>query len=326
MSIHWLVGVAGDLPILQNTSLASIRLRATVAALCAQDYPALRRLTFGPEIGSELPNILVIGKLPKDRPALATTWLETAQRIKSKGRTVVLDYTDNHLEKEKSHAQDFYEKALSLADCAVCSSHHLKNSLGKYLAKPVHVIPDAIETGIFAPKKTLHRPRRALWFGHHTNLKYLIDFLAAYDSDFGLRVFVLTSEIGVSGIAKALPKFSKRIAIDPGLWSLPAMIARAKASDLCLIPSNPADPVKNGASSNRLITALALGLPTAAESVESYKEFSDYFINIRSPDFLSFVKNPLPHSDKVLVAQKTICPRFQPKAIAKEWSDFFERI
>ena len=45
-------------------------------------------------------------------------------------------------------------------------------------------------------------------------------------------------------------------------------------------------------SANRLITALALGLPTAADNLESYKEFSEFYVDIRSEKFRAVMRDP----------------------------------
>lgn len=67
-------------------------------------------------------------------------------------------------------------------------------------------------------------------------------------------------------------------------WSIDTMREAAQQSDVCLIPSDTQDPRKMAVSANRLITALALGLPTAADRLESYAEFGEYFTDIRSAD------------------------------------------
>jgi len=154
----------------------------------------------------------------------------------------------------------------------------------------------------------------------------LIDFLNGYKAPIPLTVIALTTVIGVSGLTKARSKLPSHVQVKPGLWSLDEMKRWATRCDLCLLPSDPTDPIKNGASTNRLVTALALGLPTAADIIESYREFSEYFLDIRSPEFPDMIRKPLKFSQKVAEAQEKICPRFSAHPIASAWSDLLEQL
>jgi DNA helicase-2/ATP-dependent DNA helicase PcrA len=87
------------------------------------------------------------------------------------------------------------------------------------------------------------------------------------------------------------------------------MINTSKFCDLIIIPSDPNDPKKAGVSSNRLITALALGLPTAACVMESYKEYDQYFTDIDSEKFIELIDNPDKFHNQVLEAQDKINPQ-----------------
>jgi hypothetical protein len=58
------------------------------------------------------------------------------------------------------------------------------------------------------------------------------------------------------------------------------MVAAARVAEFCVVPSNNWDPKKSGASSNRLLTAPALGLPTAVSMIPSCQEFSEYFFDL----------------------------------------------
>ena len=109
-------------------------------------------------------------------------------------------------------------------------------------------------------------------------------------------------------------------------WSIDEMIHTAKICDLAIIPSDPNDPQKAGVSSNRLITALALGLPTAADIISSYKEFNEFFIDIRSKQFLNLLNNPDYFHSQVFKAQKEIVPLFFQDIICQKWIDFFSKL
>jgi hypothetical protein len=101
------------------------------------------------------------------------------------------------------------------------------------------------------------------------------------------------------------------------------MIDASKVSHGCLIPSDLNDPRKSGASSNRLITAFALGLPVSADLLESYAPFSSYFHNIRKEPLSIFFKNFALYLEKVGIAQGTIIPMFSEGVIAQKWRNLF---
>jgi hypothetical protein len=109
-------------------------------------------------------------------------------------------------------------------------------------------------------------------------------------------------------------------------WSLDAMRFYSNYCNVCVIPSDPKDPRKAGVSSNRLISALSLGLPTAASYVESYLEFSEYFTNLESREFLNLLKNPNLANFKTLEAQEKIVSKFSFAEIGSQWDVFLSSI
>ena len=104
------------------------------------------------------------------------------------------------------------------------------------------------------------------------------------------------------------------------------MIHAASLCDLCIIPSDLADPRKAGVSSNRLLTALALGLPTAADRLDSYLEHSDYFTDIRSKDFDRLLENPLAFRVQVIQAQNGPVQEHSMQKVGERWVSLLESI
>jgi hypothetical protein len=102
----------------------------------------------------------------------------------------------------------------------------------------------------------------------------------------------LSNKEGLEFLNKTPILIPKNLYIQTGIWSSEKMVSAAKLCDIAIIPSDPNDIKKSSVSSNRLITALALGLPTAADTMNSYKEFSNYFIDIRSKKFHDLLKIP----------------------------------
>jgi len=99
---------------------------------------------------------------------------------------------------------------------------------------------------------------------------------------------------------------------------VPAVSAAAREADYCVIPSDPASP-KRYASNNRLVTALALGLPTIATALPSYVEVGDYFANDNSGSALKLMENPLAFSQQVHAFQNREIHRFSRESVESSW-------
>jgi hypothetical protein len=307
---------------LNFSNLASIRLRSAIVAKYMSQHGST--ITVG-EFIPEISNIILVGKIgANDIVRRTKLWLDQIQSSKNKNIKIFVDYTDHHLGFE-SPMRFFYEAVLKLADCIITSSNHLKISLNNYYSKEIFVIPDAIEVPILSPKAS--KTNRILWFGHATNIKYLINFIEKYKkTDVIFKLIILSNDNGLNILSNH--QFQTRIGFEIELqkWSVESLIAASKISDICIIPSDPEDPKKTGASSNRLITSIALGLPTVAELLPSYEEFSKYFFNIRSNSLFEIMSSSSSYESKKLIseAQLKIVPKFLPQAVSQEWIKLFK--
>ena len=253
-------------------------------------------------------------------------WINQIEEQKKMGTKILLDYTDDHLN-FKSPMTSFYERSLAYIDTAITSSTFLAYKLKQKSKISVEIIPDAIEVPIFKPKIRENDSRNILWFGHASNINYLIEFINTFKNmKQKTTLFILTNEQGVNIFNQTKFNIDKSLSIQLGLWSIQAMINTSKVCDLIIIPSDPNDPKKAGVSSNRLITALALGLPTAACVMESYKEYNEYFTDIDSEKFIELIDNPDKFHLQVLEAQNRIIPQFTQEAIGQKWINFFEKL
>jgi hypothetical protein len=101
------------------------------------------------------------------------------------------------------------------------------------------------------------------------------------------------------------------------------MVDVSSDADLCVIPSDSSDPRKAGASSNRLLSALALGLPTAATPIPSYAEFSDYFVDIKSDPFSLSEPELSGLCALIKLAQANILEQYSREAVGRQWTNLF---
>jgi hypothetical protein len=320
-SVEWLLPFASaSLKDLQQSNLASVRLRAAVClqAIVSQHWRTAINDGQQPSGASTI----VVGKLDfindTRRPE---RWLRHLESARKRGACIVIDYTDHHLETGTA-ADRFYAAALDLADLAICSSTKLAQLIRPFYAGQIAIIEDPIEVPITQPVAHHRKLRTALWVGHSTNLPYLIEFLF---NDFALstpmRLIAMTN-------AYPLPKEYTRLLEGQNLsqleicvvpWNLPDMITAASVSDVCWIPAGLNSKRKSGASSNRLLTALALGLPVAADELESYLPMRRYFASLHTPEFAALMHEPETHFAQVLEAQALIARDYTKAAIGRQW-------
>lgn len=325
--VHWMIpGDYPDLSSLSNSNLASIRMRAGLVAKNASTIGIT--LSAGDHISPESQRV-VIGKIGADcQQGRAEFWLRQLTAAKQAGKRIVLDYTDHHLANQTSPMRPFYLKALPLVDEAVVSSDLMKSHLQSFFNGLIHVISDPLETPITPPdeSKSGDRIKTVLWFGHATNIMYLTNYLSnqeVCDGDFNL--IVLSNDIGLKAFASQHIGVKGQIQVNLLRWSIAEMCSAARLSDACIIPSDVSDPVKSGASSNRLLTALALGLPTLAENLASYVPFDRFYRNIRETKISDFL-NQLPKEClKVKMAQREVLPHYTQDALLRHWASIFDR-
>jgi len=323
--VQWLISSRdSSLTALASSNLASIRLRSVVSMRAALDGNVTS--SADREVDHET-EILVVGKVDAvtdvNRP---TRWLSYMQQAKDRNCKIIIDYTDHHID-GKPVMRDFYIEALHLADHVTTSSPKLAKNISATWKGGVTVIEDPIELSFISPKAERTPQLTALWFGHASNLQYLFDFIkTCLNLQEPLRLIVMTNFFDQKIFdqqMKAAPKNLEMVVVP---WSLQDMHTVASICDFCIIPAGMNDPRKNGVSSNRLLTALALGLPTAADKVDSYLGFSEFFTDIRSQELEQLISNPHQYSELVKKAQSTIANTHTIEAIGHQWLTLFSSL
>lgn len=321
--LHWLIWepASEDIGRLKDSALASNRLRSAPSLDAALNLGW--SISFGEDVVKNS-SVVIVGKIGvKNLSERQPRWITQIKEAK-KSSKVFIDYTD-HLLGYEAEMSNFYRHSLSLVDGAIVPSASMEGLLSAYSNVPIALIEDPLETPLNSPKQTQGLPVTLLWFGHSTNIQFLIDFLKTgflFGDKF--RLIVLSNEVGLNYFANSQISSAAQIEIQMALWSAQSMLEAAKISDACIIPSDITSPNKMGASANRLLTSLALGLPVAADNLLSYIDFSDYYCNIRSKEFRDFLKNPAFYKKQVHDAQLSVLPSFSMRAIERKWQLFFE--
>jgi hypothetical protein len=315
-NIHWLVPYQiNHNQDISNKNLASIRLRAGLFNL-----PSFNNFTvsFNENI-SDIDEIdyLFVGKFAGDREDLINTWIEIINLHRENCKKIFFDYTDHHLSMD-SLAGQFYRASIKPNDQIIASSEKLKNNLAADY-KNITIIEDPLEIEIQKVKK--NKDSSFLYFGHHTNLKYLFNLINNWHSKIQSNLIIQTSEIGIDEIRNQSQHISKppNLNIQFQLWSVENMLKASENVSGVIIPGDINDERKNGVSHNRLITAFALGLPVAATRYQSYLEFDHQFVDIdNQTEFENFLQNPSLYSSRVEMAQKRV-KNYTKENIAKKW-------
>lgn len=313
--LHWLIPEVGEL---KKSHLASIRLRAAPSISGAEELGW--RVAYGENILGA-PSILIVGKIGANSIEVRQNlWLEEIQKAKKTAK-IFLDYTDHHLG-FNSPMTAFYQAVINQVDVCIVPSDSMSNLLASRWSGPIQVIEDPLEVSSSPPKQSSSKPITLLWFGHSSNIDFLIKFLSTqfYVGDH-IRLIVLSNEMGLNHFAGSNPSSSAKIEFNLALWSVENMIEAAKISDVCIIPGDLNDARKIGVSSNRLITALTLGLPTAADNLPSYKEFSNYYCDLRGVEFREMLSDPLKFTPMVAGAQTALMHRFGIGKIKQDWKN-----
>ena len=315
-NIHWLVPYKiNHNQDISNKNLASIRLRAGLFNLpCFNDFT----VSFNENIYDiDEIDYLFVGKFAGNREDLVNTWVEIINLHRDNGEKIFFDYTDHHLDKETLAGQ-FYRASLNSNDQIITSSEKLKNHLSPNF-KNITIIEDPIEIQIEKVKKS--KESSFLFFGHHTNLKYLFNLINNWNSKIQSNLIIQTSEEGMDEFRNQSQHISKppNLNIQFQLWSVENMLKASVNVSGVIIPGDIGDGNKNGVSHNRLITAFALGLPVAATKYESYLEFDHQFVDIdNQTEFENFLQNPSLYSSRVEMAHKKV-KNYTQKNIAKKW-------
>lgn len=314
--LHWLIPEVVEL---KKSHLASIRLRTAPSITAAQSLGW--RVRFGENISSE-PSTILIGKIGANNIEVRQeNWLDQIRKAKGSAK-IFLDYTDHHLGFDSSMSH-FYESAIKEVDGCIVPSKSMAELLLSIWDGPISIIEDPVEVDAFQPKELAGRPVTLLWFGHSTNIDFLINFLSVgFNAGDHIRLIVLSNELGLNHFANSNLVTPAKIEFNLALWSLDNMMEAAKIADMCIIPSDLSNPKKIGASSNRLITALTLGLPTAADNLPSYREFENYYCDLQSNGFREMLANPLQFNHIVNKAQTELGSRFRMEKIEQDWKSF----
>jgi hypothetical protein len=259
-------------------------------------------------------------------------WLEVLGRLVKTRRKVLVDICEYPFVVKKNAAiSDFYNKALAYCDVMTVNSSRMQELMAPHLGRAPLVIEDAIleseQKPQFAPGKVL----KLLWFGHPTNFKYLADLLPSlktFSQQQKCQLTIVSSPELKDKVPPVDKKLSAQFSTRFIAWSFQSQRDALADCDLVLIPGDPADPRKSGASSNRIAETLQAGRFPVAAALGSYLPYEqaawlgrDLIAGI---DFaLSQPKEVLSRIQRGQVLVKTTV---KPSIVGKQWLALFESL
>jgi len=314
--------------------MASARLRIAVAALewkrrgNENVFLDPGAIDLRQDINWKVARVCVVPKYYHDAPL--RPWLDACSKAKSSGCRLVIDISDYPFKKPPP-VPAFYSDVLRICDAVVVNSERMAELMTPHTAHRPLIIEDAI---LGSPGEPAFAPAgrvELLWFGHPTNLPYLDahrDPLVRFAMRRRCRLTVVTLEgYGAERLtqeieARFAPAFEARFIP----WSLEATQNALKECDIVLIPSDPADPLKAGASANRVAEALNAGRFPVASPLPSYLPFGE--AAWLGQDLVQGIEWALANRDEVLSrirrGQALVAEKFAANKIGRQWRELIE--
>lgn len=250
------------------------------------------------------------------------------KKYKDQNKNITLDYTDNHYQVDTKNY--FYKRVFeeNIIDQLVVNSNHMKNLASRFFQGRIYVIPDPIE--IVPQQLKESQNNNILWFGHMSNFEYLINKFSKWP-DVKIDTFKLITNFTPDMIphfknvmSGYLNKIFNRFELHA--WSFKILIDESKNVNKIIIPGNRDDIRKSGVSSNRLITAFALGKMVAATKYDSYLPYINYFTDIdNNSEFINFLTSNF-KEDILNKAINIVVPNYSIQLISNLWQEFIEEL
>lgn len=230
--------------------------------------------------------------------------IRAARQLQAAGIPIIVDVCDFHFFPGEPRGETVRE-LMAVADVVTCNSREMATMVKEAVpdCPRVVVVPDPVEQQRKAPSsppdlsavKKLSRARallgrlagraqdavvRLLWFGHPSNMEYLLRHLKPISllaQRVRCRLTLCTGDHPqlASRLAAARKEAGDVLDIRFLEWSMQTIGQALLDADMVVIPGDPSDPVKRAAGNNRLIEAIWAGRFVVANALPSYREFSD---------------------------------------------------
>lgn len=238
-------------------------------------------------------DVYVFSKPVRDDVALAL-------RAKEHGAKVIVDIGDNHFERE-----DFgpiYKEIVGLADKVVAPTPVGADVINAHTGRVVDaVIPDPYEEAFAQPHAD---GEKLLWFGHHTNLKDVVQWTKVLN---GMDLKILT------GPNQAVKVWEQ--------WTPALQKQRLSEANIVILPTRKGAEYK---SANRLVNALRAGCFPVCGSHPAYAEFRKFAWVGNFPTGLRWALHFKADLNELVSEGQKYIEKYSPKAVGAQWAQLLE--
>lgn len=337
MRVLWVVGTrleefgpTADIREVSASIVASDRLRVAIPAAALRPHGVESHFCALGEVDFPDPAeyaAVVIGKFAtvgNRDAARAELWLRFVARAREARCTIVTDVSDNPFFRAGPRA-DLYRQLLPASDVVTVPSAVMQGEIARVGPAP-RIVNDPYEGVPAEPRFSPGSPARLLWFGHMANFPYLHAALPALASAAAARPLdleiVCANLNGFDALAAQWSERSaRRLRLTYREWSPATMAGALAACDLVVVPSDPRDPRKRGASPNRVTETLIAGRLPVASPLESYQPFSDAALlrDDVAGGVLEALSRPAEMAARIVAGQRQAEAAFSPTAVAGQW-------
>ena len=290
----------------------------------------------------EQPSCCIVGKLSHPNETFAQNILlanlAAISILKSQSIPILVNYSDNLAATSDSAVASLYRSLLWHADAVIYPCQAMQY-LGKPWLNPRNpakgwVIEDPwqVEEQPYRPLKP-DEPCRIIWFGHSSNLQYLLKelpkLLASCNTHTNYELTILSDSGTHKKVKQQIQKLHCRAP-----WTLrcipwdnnsqPAQLAQELSrAHIAIIPSDTQDRRKLAASHNRAVDAIQAGCMVIASPLPSYKELQKLLL--LSDDFADAINSGIQQYPRLTAKWKAsrskILERFSPSSNKRKWKD-----
>lgn len=331
--------------LVKGSFLASVRLQLAPACFASESLGLQPQvLALRSEQPQQLqllgnPKFCIVGKLSHPDPAyqcrISMANLAALARMSRKGVPIGVIYSDN-LAEQASPLGIFYRDLIHFARVVICPSEAMLSFAQRWMQPGQrHVV---IEDPVQVSRRSfqaldLSSPCRLIWFGHSSNLPYLLGVLPSLMSQcqaaVGYELTVLSDAQACNRVKSVMDNSNQcrpwTLRIVP--WQVDEQPSQLEyelnRAHIALIPSDPNDSRKSAVSHNRLVDALQAGCIVVASPVQSYRELAK--VALIGSDLKSLVDAAVIDYQRLSKKYSGLRPkwlrRFEQQSNSKRWQE-----
>ena len=292
------------------------------------------------------PSCCIVGKLSHPNETFAQNILlanlAATSILQSRSIPILVNYSDNLASPSNSAIASLYRSLLWNADAVIYPCQAMQQ-LGKPWLNPSNPAQEWIIEDPWQVEEQPYRllkpdePCRIIWFGHSSNLQYLLrelpKLLAACNAHSNFELTILSDSGTQTTVQKQIQKLPCQTQ-----WTLrcipwdnksqPSQLAQELSrAHIAIIPSDTQDRRKLAASHNRAVDAIQAGCMVIASPIPSYKELQKLLL--LSDDFANAINSGIQQYSRLATKweanRSNMLKRFSPISNTRKWKEVISK-